>query len=726
MRDAQGLLQAKTTPDATTRYAYDALDRLTAVASPQAQQYFIYDHVGQLIEERIAYALTSPGAATVLPPVPGKQLQTPAITAAFKLTHTYDELGNRLQTTLPNGRTIDIQRYGSGHWHGTLWQGRTLVDLERDHLHREVTRQLGAGSSAGHGNSPLNTPERLSTSRRYDPQSRLAAITMRKGEQRLRKRSYQYDPTGNLTGITDSKHGLTTYRYDPVGQLLSAVQPHIRETFSFDPAGNLLDTNSTSPAEQKFDGDSTVKLRNPDHLKEQPQPGSQIPKLAKVTHNLLKQYLGYTYEYDIQGNTVVKRLSLAAQSSQNQASNLVFAYDADNRLAQAQRTWAMPNGSRAAQTTRYTYDAFGRRIAKQVTEDGNTSTTLFVWDGDVMVQEVQSDSTITYLYEPSSFVPLARIASRDGLASYASTKQALHLPAQTHWQLPQDKHDPRAHVDTYRAYRDALREQQHQQAWQQRLANAQANAASDYILHYHCDHLGTPLELMDANGKVVWAAKYKAWGRVLRYERREVEQQLRFQGQYEDAETGLYYNRHRYYDPDQARYLTQDPIGLLGGWNLYSYAPNSTAWIDPHGLSAKCPIDPAKVSQDKNGRYRDANGRFAKDPGWPSNYGFANGKDSIITLTPGMVIDRFGGSSGGFVSPAGTPFGQRALPASSYNKDYHQYMLKKPIDGVRTGPAEPWFGQPGGGTQYQLPKSVQDHINNGDLVEIPGPCSKPK
>jgi RHS repeat-associated protein len=231
---------------------------------------------------------------------------------------------------------------------------------------------------------------------------------------------------------------------------------------------------------------------------------------------------------------------------------------------------------------------------------------------------------------------------------------------------------------------------------------------------------------MNETGKVVWAARYKAWGRVLRYDKREVEQPLRFQGQYEDSETGLFYNRHRYYDPDQARYITQDPIGLLGGWNLYSYAPNSTAWIDPFGLTAKCPLDPAKVSQDKNGRYRDANGRFAKDPGWPSNYGFANGKDSTITLTPGTVIDRFGGSSGGFVSPSGTPFGQRALPASSYNKDYHQYVVKQPIDGVRAGPAEPWFGQPGGGTQYQLPKSVQDHINNGDLVEIPGPCSKPK
>ena len=65
----------------------------------------------------------------------------------------------------------------------------------------------------------------------------------------------------------------------------------------------------------------------------------------------------------------------------------------------------------------------------------------------------------------------------------------------------------------------------------------------------------------------------------------QIEQPLRFQGQYEDLETKLYYNRHRYYDPQAARYLVQDPVGLSGGNNFYQYAPNSTGWIDPLGLS---------------------------------------------------------------------------------------------------------------------------------------------
>ncbi len=61
---------------------------------------------------------------------------------------------------------------------------------------------------------------------------------------------------------------------------------------------------------------------------------------------------------------------------------------------------------------------------------------------------------------------------------------------------------------------------------------------------------------------------------------------IRLPGQQYDEETGLYYNRHRYYDPQQGRYITQDPIGLRGGWNLYQYPFNPVSKIDPLGLMA--------------------------------------------------------------------------------------------------------------------------------------------
>ncbi len=102
---------------------------------------------------------------------------------------------------------------------------------------------------------------------------------------------------------------------------------------------------------------------------------------------------------------------------------------------------------------------------------------------------------------------------------------------------------------------------------------------------YHCDHRGLPLALINPDNTVAWRAEYDEWGNLLVEENPEhLEQLIRLPGQQYDEESGLYYNRHRYYNPGQGRYITQDPIGLEGGWNLYSYALNPVSWIDPLGL----------------------------------------------------------------------------------------------------------------------------------------------
>jgi RHS repeat-associated protein len=101
---------------------------------------------------------------------------------------------------------------------------------------------------------------------------------------------------------------------------------------------------------------------------------------------------------------------------------------------------------------------------------------------------------------------------------------------------------------------------------------------------YHNDHLGTPLELTNEEGRIVWSAHYDVYGRINKQEVNESSNQLRFQGQYEDAETGLYYNYFRYYDSDIGRYLSKDPLGLAGGINTYAYTMSPVNWIDPLGL----------------------------------------------------------------------------------------------------------------------------------------------
>ncbi|EKS67891.1 MULTISPECIES: RHS repeat-associated core domain-containing protein [Caballeronia] len=154
-------------------------------------------------------------------------------------------------------------------------------------------------------------------------------------------------------------------------------------------------------------------------------------------------------------------------------------------------------------------------------------------------------------------------------------------------------------------------------------------------LFYQNDHLGTPQELLDESGKVVWLARYKAWGgrKPTPYgktDAAEADNAIRFQGQYADDETGLTYNRHRYYDPATGRFITQDPIGLAGGTNLYQYAPNPIDWIDPLGLDRITnAIEGARREDVFNARMkarypnatiqcqcylRDAQGKSVRDP----------------------------------------------------------------------------------------------------------------
>ena len=128
------------------------------------------------------------------------------------------------------------------------------------------------------------------------------------------------------------------------------------------------------------------------------------------------------------------------------------------------------------------------------------------------------------------------------------------------------------------------------------------------IYYYHCNHLGTPQELSDDKGDIVWLSYDRAWGGsfdslykqqfVDNFAISENELQLfKFQGQSLDIETGLHYNRFRYYDSDVGMFVSRDPIGLMGGNNVFQYAPNPIGWFDPWGL-AKVP----SIHRDSLGR----------------------------------------------------------------------------------------------------------------------------
>ena len=112
---------------------------------------------------------------------------------------------------------------------------------------------------------------------------------------------------------------------------------------------------------------------------------------------------------------------------------------------------------------------------------------------------------------------------------------------------------------------------------------------NNQVFYYHLDQLSTPQYLTNELAELVWQNNSDAFGKANEENSKEksIKQPIRFQGQYFDTESGLHYNRFRYYCPKQQRFIHQDPIGLIGGINHYQYAPNPVNWVDPLGLSCK-------------------------------------------------------------------------------------------------------------------------------------------
>ncbi|MQT49930.1 hypothetical protein GHO40_24895 [Pseudomonas helleri] len=269
-------------------------------------------------------------------------------------------------------------------------------------------------------------------------------------------------------------------------------------------------------------------------------------------------------------------------------------------------------------TADFAYDELGRRVAKYskahcppspgagpawieqqqrtLNAQYDCGQNIYGWDGDNLAYETRySDNPgerrlIHYFYEPGSFIPVAQTVENRNLSL-----------------VREPSHENGYHID-----RDPL--------WQHQPVAKPFNA----MAWYQCDHLGTPMELTDQRGEIAWSGTYQAWGlakekRTDSATRENIRNPLRFQGQYFDTETGLHYNRYRYYDPQVGRFISKDPIGFAGGLNVYAYAPNPGGWVDPLGLMAKitCPIccDGSHGRSNKQERLR----ALADDPKQPSH-----------------------------------------------------------------------------------------------------------
>ncbi|WP_096969763.1 RHS element core protein [Escherichia coli] len=544
--------------DPAEQWQYDEHGWLTTLSHTseghRVSVHYGYDDKGRLTGER----------QTVENPETGELLWQ------HETKHAYNEQGlaNRFQAdSLP---PVEWLTYGSGYLAGMKLGGTPLVEYTRDRLHRETVRSFGsrAGSNAAY--------ELTST---YTPAGQLQSQHL---NSLVYDRDYGWNDNGDLVRISGPRQ-TREYGYSATGRLESvrtlAPDLDIRIPYATDPAGNRLPDPELHP-------DSTLTAW-PDN------------RIAEDAH--------YVYHYDEYGRLTEKtdRIPAGVIRTDDERTHH-YHYDSQHRLVFHTR---IQHGEPLVES-RYLYDPLGRRMAKRVWRRERDLTgwmslsrkpemTWYGWDGDRLTT-VQTDTTrIQTVYQPGSFAPLIRIETDNGEREKA---QCRSLAEKLQQEGSEDGHGvvfPAELVGLLDRLEGEIRANCVSSESRQWLAQCgltverlAAQIEPVYLperkIHlYHCDHRGLPLALISEDGNTAWSAEYDEWGNQLNEENpHHLHQPYRLPGQQYDKESGLYYNRHRYYDPLQGRYITPDPIGLRGGWNMYQYPLNPIQVIDPMGLDA--------------------------------------------------------------------------------------------------------------------------------------------
>ncbi|MFJ5300122.1 RHS repeat-associated core domain-containing protein [Pseudomonas sp. NPDC088368] len=431
---------------------------------------------------------------------------------------------------------------------------------------------------------------------------------------------YAYDPLDNLidatfTGLDGTQHSVS-FTYDALGQLLSETTNAGTVQHRYDELGNLIQTQTPDGHwinrllygsghlhQLNLDGQvicdverdrlhrEVLRTQGQVHTRSAYDRSGRLQSRARRHDSRprpLPADITKTYEYDLTDNLIGR-----VEQQRHGDHQTWLGYDSSSRILCAQDSISRrverftydpaanlvvgePGNARVThnqlltwQDKHYRYDRFGRLIEKRSTRRGLQR---FRYDAESRLIEVRNPDryVVRMAYDPLGRRTRKTLHHPDGhlLNDTRFTWDGLRLLQEeqntllTLYLYADDSHEPVARVD--------------------------GRGEHQKIRHYHNDLNGLPEHLTEPDGHLVWQARYQVWGNTTEETREPYfleHQNLRFQGQYLDRETGLHYNTFRYYDPDIGRFTTPDPIGLAGGLNLYQYAPNPVGWVDPWGWS---------------------------------------------------------------------------------------------------------------------------------------------
>ncbi|WP_405448597.1 DUF6531 domain-containing protein [Streptomyces achromogenes] len=553
-----GLLTARTTPDGVTyRFAHDTELRLSQVTDPQGLTWtYVYDAAGRLVSET-----DFDGRTTAYTYDAAGQPATRTTPAGDVIRYTYDEAGRMVGKA--TGLSLFRYQYDPAGRLTFATGPDGQVEFRYDDMGRLLTQSVD-GNMLRYGYD--------ATGRRISRTTPTDVVT-----------SLDWDTAGNRSGLTVNGAHTIAFTHDQLGRENERhIGDHVQLASTWDPAGRLQQSTLTAQAGgtagRKLMRSRSYTYRGDGYLTAvHEQVGNQA---THYTLDPLGRPLAASsaagrerYVYDRAGNQTSAEWPDRAGDPDARgerrysgtrlvrAGNTSYRYDAAGRLIQRTKkrlsrkadvwryTWDAEGRLTSCTTPdgaiwRYRYDPLGRRTAKcRLGEDGTSvvEEVRFTWDGTRLAEQTDTRSGVTLTWEYEGYRPLTQYERKP---------------------VSQEEFDSR-------------------------------------FFAIVTDLIGTPTEMVSEDGDIAWHTRASAWGTTAVNADATTYTPLRYPGQYADPETGLHFSYFRHYDPETARFVSPDPLGLAPAPNPVSYVPNAQSWIDPLGLTAEENLewlDPADIN----------------------------------------------------------------------------------------------------------------------------------
>ncbi|MFJ1972167.1 DUF6531 domain-containing protein [Streptomyces sp. NPDC087903] len=504
-------------------YEYDAAGRLV-VETDFDDRALIYTHdlAGRLISRTNALGQTVTYEHNELGQVVRKCAADQVTTYAYDLT---DQL---TLATGPNRTTVRVLRDRFGRVHSESVDGRELT-YTYDEVGRRTSRTTPTGATTTWG---------------YDAAGRRSGMTVEG-----RAIDFTYDLAGRELERRIGEKLTLAHTFDPLGRLTSqsvagaSAVPVQHRRYTYRADGNLTGIDDHLSGPRSFELDAVGRVTGVqaadwseryayDEAGNQTQahwpaghPGREATGMRAYEGTRLTRAGDVRYEHDALGRIVLRQKTRLSRKPDTWR----YEWDAEDRLTSA----TTPDDTRWI----YAYDPLGRRTAKlRLADDGETvvERVVFTWDGTTLCEQTTESPDL-----PS---PVTLTWDHLGLHPIAQTERITGVGA------------------------------------------SQAETDSRFFAIV-TDLVGTPSELVDDQGQIAWRARSTLWGTTTWAANSSTYTPLRFPGQYYDPETRLHHNYFRHYDPETARYLTCDPLGLTPAPNPTTYVHNPHARADPLGLA---------------------------------------------------------------------------------------------------------------------------------------------